>query len=288
VSGRRDELLVGLLGAPLDGFVEERNRLAREARAAGDRETAAWLAALRRPAPHVWGLDQLARRDPHGVRTLTNLGRRLADAQARAVRGDREAGREMQELSREVQRAVDAAVRQGIEVLREAGHGTAGDAALAMTTTLRGVLAGEEADRVALEEGRLLAPVAPGFGFGLGATAEVAPAAAASRRAEQSTRREGAADRRVAEQRAAANAAAEAAEAADREVFRRRGEQRRADEAVAAARARLAEVQAELAAAEDEARAAADRVAEAVEQARAARREADRLQSALPPDTDLG
>jgi hypothetical protein len=52
---------------------------------------------------------------------------------------------------------------------------------------------------------------------------------------------------------------------------------------VAAVRARLQEVQAELSAAEEGARAAGERVRQAVDAARAARREADRLQSALPP-----
>lgn len=275
----REELLSRLLSGPLDHFVEERNRLARELRASGDRDTASWLAALRRPAPHVWALDQLAHRDQHAVRTLTNLGRRLADAQSRTVRGDREAAREMQELSRELQRAVDDAARRGLEVLREAGHGAAAGAALSMANTLRAVLAGDDAARAELEEGRLLAPVEPGFGFGAGSASwepMPAPSPAVTGRSAAP------AERDPDPRRVAAEAAAEAATAAEREVFQRRTEQRRADDRVTALRTRLQEVQAELSAAEEESRAAGERVRQAVEAARAARREADRLAAAGP------
>jgi predicted nucleic acid-binding Zn-ribbon protein len=279
----RDALLDELLAAPLDRFVEERNRLARELRSAGDRDTATWLASLRRPAPYIWALDQVARRDPQRMRTLTNLGRRLHDAQSRAVQ-DRAAAREMQELSRELQRAVEEAVRQGVEVLRDAGHGATADAALSMTATLRGALAGDDATREELEHGRLLAPVQADFGFGVAGGDVVATPAARPRAdpAERSNADPHAA--RLAEQRAAAAEAAGTAAAADREVFQRRTEQRRADDRVAELRTRMQDLQAELSDAEAASRTAADGVRSAVEAARAARREADRLRSALPPD----
>jgi hypothetical protein len=293
-TNARDELLDRLLGVPLDRFVEERNRLAREARAAGDRDTASWLASLRRPAPHVWAVDQLARNDPRGMLGLTNLARRLADAQSRAVQ-DRDAAREMQELSRELRRAIDGAVRRGIGVLRDAGHGVSAEVVMSMANTLRGALAGGDDAREQVEKGRLLAP--PGesdFGFGqagtafgdvasAGATADDAPTAH-SRSAAARPTPDAAAAQRLEERRAQAAAAADAASAAERELFRRKTDQRRADEQVTAARTRVQELQAELSAAEEEARAAAERVRDAVEAARAARREADRLESALPPD----
>jgi hypothetical protein len=272
-----DTLLDTLLGVPLERFVEERNRLAREQRAAGDRDTASWLASLRRPAPHVWAIDQVARADPRRMLELANLARRLAEAQSRAVQ-DRAAAREMQELSRELRRAVDDTVRRGLAVLGDAGHGVSADAALTMSSTLRGALADGDEAREQLERGRLLAPVTPDFGFGATPGGDVVPLHQAA------TRVVAAAAGPPPEQRAEAAAAADAAEAAEREVFRRKTDQRRADEQVAAARLRMQELQAELSAAEEEARAAADRVHDAVAAARAARREADRLQSVLPPD----
>ncbi|HXA29780.1 MAG TPA: hypothetical protein VN193_13660 [Candidatus Angelobacter sp.] len=269
----RDDLLDTLLAAPLDGFVEERNRLARELRAGGDRDTASWLASLRRPAPHVWAIDQVARRDGRRMLGLANLARRLAEAQSRAVQ-DRGAAREMQELSRELQRAVDDTVRRGVEVLRDAGHGVGGDVALTMAGTLRAALAAGDDAREQLERGRLLAPVVADFGFGAAPGGDVVPLTMPAAKAAPP----------AAAPRAEAEAAADAAEAAEREVFRRRTDQRQADEQVAAVRTRLQSLQAELSAAEEEAKAAAGRVRDAVEAARAARREADRLQSALPPD----
>lgn len=291
MADTREELLAELLGAPLDGFVAERNRLARERRAAGDRDTAAWLAGLRRPTPHVWAVDQLARRDPRAMRTLANLAGRLGAAQSRAVQGDRDAAREMQELSRELQRAVDEAVRRGMEILRDAGHGTSADTALAMTTSLRAALAGDPADRAALEAGTLLAPVAPGFGFAADSAVETAPYEGGPNTppyesASKNPPYESAPGLRVQPRPPEAETlrrAEEAAEAADREVFQRRTEQRRADEHVSSLRAQLQALQADLTVAETQSRTAADRVREAVDAARAARREADRLQSTLPP-----
>lgn len=281
MAAGRAELLAGLLGAPLDRFVEERNRLAREVRAAGDRDTASWLTSLRRPTPHVWALDQLARRDPRDVRALTNLGRRLADAQSRAVR-DREAGREMQELSRELQRAVDVAVRRGMELLRDAGHGAAAETALQMAATLRGALAGNEAQRAELEEGRLLAPVAPPealFGAGISWAAEGPLPAQHSLVPVAGEGTPSPPGESTPAQAPALQAALDAAEAADRTLFQRRTEQRRADDAVAALRAQLQSLQSDLSDAEQQSRAAADEVRKAVEASRAARREADRLQA---------
>jgi hypothetical protein len=265
--------------------VEERNRLAREVRSGGDRDTASWLAALRRPAPYVWALDQLARNDPERIRALITMGRRLADAQSRAVQ-DRAAAREMQDLNREVQRAVDDAVRSATATLRDAGHGATADTAMSMASTLRAVLTGDDDTRALLEQGRLLAPVVADFGFGgATATADLAgivdppPAsAAATRKAARNAEPRDAA----AQDRAAAAAAAEAAEDAEREVFQRKTDQRRADEAVAAARQQLQRLQDDLGRAEQEARDAAERVRDAVDAARRARRESDRLQSRLP------
>jgi hypothetical protein len=194
---------------------------------------------------------------------------------------DREAAREMQELSRELQRAVEEAVRKAMRILQDAGHGATTDTALQAAGTLRAVLAGDEATRAELEAGRLLAPVSPGFGFA--AAAGVEPPAVEPRSTRAPGGSTGRAGQHLEEQRQRAARAAEAAEAAERELFQRKTEQRRADDAVADVRTRMQELQAELSRAEDAARAAADMVREAVEGARTARREADRLQSALPP-----
>jgi len=279
----RDELIEQLLRVPLDRFVEDRNRLAREARASGDRETAAWLQTLRRPAPQVWALDQVAHGDPHRVRTLTNLARRLADAQSRAVQ-DRAAAQEMQELGREVQRGVDDVVRRGMQVLRDAGHGSSAQVQLEMTSTLRAALAAGDGVREQLEQGRLLAPVEPQLGFGAPAAATDDEPIATPRTQAAKPQPEQGESPQLAEMREAAAGAADAAAAADREVFQRRTEQRRADEHVAELRSRMQLLQAELSDAETQSKSAADAVRAAVEASRAARREADRLQSALPPD----
>jgi hypothetical protein len=72
---------------PLGEFVAARNALAKNLRANGDREEAARVAALRKPAAGAWVVNQLARSAPEDVRALLAAGRKLAEAQAGALRG---------------------------------------------------------------------------------------------------------------------------------------------------------------------------------------------------------
>ncbi len=133
----RDDLLRRLFAVRLDGFVEERNRLVRELRKAGDRESAAWLASLRRPTPVLWALNQLAERDPNALHSLLDLGAEMRSVQARAVRGDPDAAVRLREMGRPVKQATDDVVRCATEVLREAGHAATTPTVLSLTSTLR-------------------------------------------------------------------------------------------------------------------------------------------------------
>lgn len=288
----RDELLGRLLGMPLDRFVEQRNRLARELRDQGDRDAAAWLASLRRPSPAVWALDQVARGDPARLRTLLDRGAELRDVQARAMRGDREAAAQLCEVGGQVQRAVDDIVRRAAALLRDAGHGVSSDTTLSMAAMLRTALTADGETQRRLAAGLLLQPVeesGSAFGFdagppqlrvidGGGAAKPRSAAAAAPGKPDAEARR------RAAELRRRAEEALHAADAADREAAARQAESERLRGRVSELRARMRELENQLSDAETAARGAEVAAREAAAQARAARLEAEAAEAAAPRD----
>src|SRR4051794_3226524 len=74
-----------LYATPLDGFVAERTRLAKELRAAGDREGAAELAKLPKPSAAAWALNHVARCDPASVEAWLDAAADLREASAHAA-----------------------------------------------------------------------------------------------------------------------------------------------------------------------------------------------------------
>ncbi|HEX6459560.1 MAG TPA: hypothetical protein VF032_11635, partial [Thermoleophilaceae bacterium] len=56
-----EEQLDALYGLPLEEFTPRRDELSKELRAAGSRDAAAWVKALRKPTAAAWLVNQLAR-----------------------------------------------------------------------------------------------------------------------------------------------------------------------------------------------------------------------------------
>lgn len=285
----RDELLGRLLGMPLDRFVEQRHQLVRELRAGGDRETAAWLAGLRRPAPGIWALDQIARGDPSRLRALFDLGAELRGVQMRAVRGDRDAAAAMRDLGMQVQRSVDDVVRRAAVLLRDAGHGVTTDTTLGMGAILRATMsADDEAIRERLAAGLLLGPVEEeGSVFGFDMTSPpplrvIEGGAARAQTAAKDAQAEGA--QRSQELRRRADEAAQTARRAEREVAELRESADALHVRAAELRAQIRALERELDAAEDAARPADAAVRDAQTRARAARRDADAAEAEAPAD----
>lgn len=79
--------LAELYGLPLEEFVAARDQAARAARKAGDNETAAAIAALRKPTAAAWAVNQLARTSRRDVDVLLDSGKRLLDAQRASLEG---------------------------------------------------------------------------------------------------------------------------------------------------------------------------------------------------------
>src|SRR4051812_43496027 len=88
-----------LFEAPLEEFVNARNALARELRAAGNDQEAKSIAALRKPTRALWLVNQLGRRAAKEVAALIDSTQRVREAQRKALPGDqlREAMHEQRE-----------------------------------------------------------------------------------------------------------------------------------------------------------------------------------------------
>jgi hypothetical protein len=69
-----------LYGTPLDAFVDERKRLAKELRAGGERQAAETLAKLPKPSAAAWALNHVARNEPDAVEEWTAAADALRDA----------------------------------------------------------------------------------------------------------------------------------------------------------------------------------------------------------------
>jgi hypothetical protein len=82
-----DAAQAGLYRQPLGEFVATRDQLARQLRAAGDRQAARQVARLRRPSISAWAANQLAHAAPHAMAELLDTGAALQQAQQAALAG---------------------------------------------------------------------------------------------------------------------------------------------------------------------------------------------------------
>ncbi|WTX91914.1 hypothetical protein OG440_35615 [Streptomyces sp. NBC_00637] len=275
--------------APSD-FVSRRERLAAEARRDGRGDDARRIHAARRPTLAAWAANLLLRSQPAESERFLELGRALREAY-RTLDADG-----IRELSEQRRGVVAALSRQAAELAREAGHVLSGAARQDVESTLRAVLADEDAAR-RWATGRLESVLTPPADFPSRGTAAAAPSRGASRRApappDTSSRAKDELAERRRERRGQLGRARRSAEAADRRVRelgagradadtalrRARERQDRAREHVSAAEERLREARQELRGAEQERQEAEERlrtVAEAVDEAERAARDAAR------------
>lgn len=164
-----EERIDELFALPADAFTKARDELARTLRAAGDRDGAAQVKALRRPTLAAWALNQLARRDAEGLRRLRECGERLATEQQRVMSGQ---PNDLRAAQAERRMLTDELVRHVLTALEEAGA-AADPHADAVRGALDAVALDAESGQAVLA-GRLAAPPSPPAGFG--ALMAVAPA----------------------------------------------------------------------------------------------------------------
>jgi hypothetical protein len=171
--GDLDAALAALYRLPLEQFVPTRDQLARRLRAAGDRDSARQVAALRRPPVSAWAANQLPHAAPNAVAELLEAGAALRQAQQDALAGQPGAARQLRTATAHLRAAITRLSARAETLLTRAGH-AASDATLArLAATLQAAATGDEATRAALAQGRLPGDQDPA-GFGL----EVVPAPA--------------------------------------------------------------------------------------------------------------
>jgi hypothetical protein len=228
VTTKYDAAVAELYHAPLDAFVAERKRLAKELGAAGDKSGAAMLAKLTRPSVSAWATNQLYARAREPFDELFASAAKLRE-------GDLEAGSEHRSLTAKL-------VARAAEILKEAGHGASEGTLRRVSANLAALAAAGSFDpdpRGALSHDR----DPPGFdvlafGASPGET-NASTHAAASKHTTTKARAEGAAplhhhgtadaDGARHEREAAARAKAEAARAkAEAEAERRRAAEEQA------------------------------------------------------------
>jgi hypothetical protein len=210
----------GLYGAPLERFVAERDELVRTLRKQGGREEAAKVAKLRKPSVAAWAVNQLVRTQSQSVAELFDAGDALRDAHrtATAGRGD---GSTLRAASQRERSAVDALLEAAGGLLTSDGHELSPAIVDRVAETLRAAALDPDS-RELVRGGRLERELRHvGLGVGLGAGADLAPAAPPRRREaksaptpKQAERREERAEaERLERERAGALKAAHAIEA---------------------------------------------------------------------------
>ena len=213
-----------LYGLPLDEFVVQRDALAKQLRADGDREAASAVKALRKPTAGAWALNQAVRRRREETGALLAAGERLRAAHQALLSGG---GRDELREAMGEQRALSNVLADCAEAIAS----ETGKSGPALKERVRSTLHAAALDddvRSDLAAGRLVRErEAVGLGGVFGEPDAAVPASSAparSGRAERPKRAEGTeraerAERAEAQQLAAeAQAAVEEAQAAVEEA----------------------------------------------------------------------
>ena len=139
-------------------FVGARTARVKRARAAKDKALADQIGALRKPTRTAWLVNLLARDDPDAIGALLDLGDALRTAQ------DQRDGKALRDLSAQRRKAIDALVRRGTALARDAGHPPSESTLNEVAQTLQAAL-GDQAVAEQVRGARLAgAAVYGGFG----------------------------------------------------------------------------------------------------------------------------
>ena len=238
-----DEQIDRLYGLPLDEFVSERNRIAKELRAGGDRETAASVAKLKKPSRAAWAINRTLREEPPLGRRLLDAADALVDAQEAAVSGS---GRDELDTAIKGEREAVEAVAAAARAELEATGGDGGATLDRVRDTLRAASGDQELRDEILERRVTTDRKALGFGAALAARGGKKRRTAKPKEDEGPTRQQRLAARRRADQ------ARRKVASTERTLERARERLAKARELAAASEAEIEERTEELAAAREE------------------------------------
>ena len=237
-----------LYAAEPEEFVAARNALAKQLKAAGDKDTAAEVAKLRRPPVSAWALNQVARSRPDEIEALMTAAADLAGALADP------AGADLRAIQRAFRSAIEAVVRTTLDVVSSSGRNPSPGLQQAIQAALQAA-AVDDGIALALRSG-VLAEDEPAPGFLFVESDEASPARPATKPATKAAApvgspKKAAIGRRTRPTRAAADPApaettpettgakAGATAGAKAERAAERAAQREADRSAAKERARL-------------------------------------------------
>jgi hypothetical protein len=170
-----------LYALPLDEFTPRRDELAKELRATGRRDGAAWVKALRKPSAAAWLVNQLARTQKSDARRMLEKGDALRVAQERAL--VRQASRgPLAGAIQEHAKAMRMLLSKAPGFLDRRGAPPSQITLERAAETLRAILL-DDAVRAGFAAGRLTREHrAAGLGFAVSGQATVAPASPAKSR----------------------------------------------------------------------------------------------------------
>ena len=157
-----DEVADELYGLLPSEFVEARNAAVKAARADGDRDAAAAIAALRKPTTTAWLVNLLMRDDPDLPDRLRALGEGLRDAESSL------AGDELTALDKQRRQLVAGLVKTVRGLARDVGQRVTQDSADEVSQTLLAALADPEVAEDVLSGQLTQARTHVGFGAGRG------------------------------------------------------------------------------------------------------------------------
>jgi hypothetical protein len=149
-----DERLDELYRGEPKEFVAGRNGLAKELRAAGDREAAERVGKLRRPSAAAWMLNRVALESPEELHEFAAATAALEREQARAVEGDEGAAAGWREAAAREREATEAVVARAERLATDAGQAPNARTLDLVASTLRAG-AGDAELRDAILRGRL-------------------------------------------------------------------------------------------------------------------------------------
>lgn len=110
-ESRLEAAIDELYAADLDQFTPRRTELAKAARAAGDKDVAKAISALRKPTQSAFTMNRLARTDPSAIVGLIDIGAELRRAQRSAD------GKQLRELNAQRRSLLDSLTRRAFEII---------------------------------------------------------------------------------------------------------------------------------------------------------------------------
>lgn len=105
-----------------EGFVAGRDKLAKELRAAGDRDEPDRVKKLRRPSNAAWLINRVALTTPARLKEFAEASRKLEAAQERALEGKDSGAQKWRAAAARERDAVGAVVDVAESAARDAGH----------------------------------------------------------------------------------------------------------------------------------------------------------------------